>query len=90
MISVTKARREELCTVHCHSDPTYFPFRKTEEERGVSLSGAGYMSGKEKLIIPPEIEKWVNSSEIHYDVQTLEHQQEFETAEMSSGDDKNH
>jgi hypothetical protein len=34
---------------HCYSDLTYFPFRKAGEERVVSQSGAGYMSGKEKL-----------------------------------------
>ena len=44
-----------------HSDPTYFPFRKTGEERVVSLSGGVYMSGKEKhdqeIPLPPEIEE---------------------------------
>ncbi len=43
---------EESFTVHTHSDPTYFPFRKAGEERVVSLSGASYMSGKEKLDTP--------------------------------------
>jgi hypothetical protein len=48
-----------------YSDPTYFPFRKTGEERVVSLSGGVYMSGKEKLDqeipLPPEIEEWITS-----------------------------
>jgi hypothetical protein len=55
---------------------------------------AGYMSlaGKEKLDqeipLPPEMEEWVNYSEMHHDVQTLEHQQEIETTEISSIDDE--
>jgi hypothetical protein len=58
-----------MYSTHCHADPTYFPFRKAGEERVVSLSGAGNMSGKETLDqeipLPPEIEDWVNSSEMH-------------------------
>ncbi len=58
---------------HVHSDPTYFPFltRRRGEERGVSLSGANYMSGKEELDqeipLPPEIEEWGKCAEMRYD-----------------------
>jgi hypothetical protein len=51
---------------HGWSDPSFSPFRKRGEEKVVSLSGASYMSGKEKLDqeipSPPEIEQWVNFS----------------------------
>ena len=71
-----------IYSTHTHSDPTYFPFRKAGEERVVSLSGASYMSGKEKLDreipIPPEIEEWANITEMQYNVETLEDQQELE------------
>jgi hypothetical protein len=38
-----------MYSTNVYSDPTYFPYRKSGEERVVSLSGASYMSGKEKL-----------------------------------------
>ena len=57
-----------MFSAHGWSDPSFFPFRKRGEEKVVSLSGAMYMSGKEKLDqeipIPPEIEQWVNSVEM--------------------------
>ena len=49
------------------ADTTFFPFRKTGEERVVG----GYMSGKEKfqqeIPLPPPYEDWINASviEIH-------------------------
>jgi hypothetical protein len=54
-----------MFSAHGWSDPLIFPFRKRGDERVVSLPGAMYMSGKEKLDqeipIPPESEQWVNS-----------------------------
>jgi hypothetical protein len=74
-----------------YSDPTYFPFRKRGEERVLSLSGASYMSGKEKLDqeipIPPEVEEWVNVVEVQYNVETSEDQQEFENESAVSDKD---
>jgi hypothetical protein len=71
-----------LYSTSVYSDPTYFPFRKRGEERVLSLSGASYMSGKEKLDqeipIPPEVEESVNVAEMQYNVETSEDQQELE------------
>ena len=73
---------------HVHSDPTYFPFRRSGEERVVSLSGANYMSGKEELdqeiSLPPEIEEWGKCAEMRYDDQTSEDQQEIEQTPVHS------
>ena len=50
------------------ADPTFFPFRKTGEERVTSLSVGGYMSGKEEfqqeIPLPPLHEDWINASVI--------------------------
>ena len=77
-----------IYSTHTHSDPTYFPFRKAGEERVVSLSGASYMSGKEKLDreipITPEIKELANITEMQYNVQTLEDQQELEDSHQVS------
>ena len=71
-----------------HSDPTYFPFRKTGEERVVSLSGGVYMSGKEKLDqeipLPPEIEDWMSNARFENEVQTTGGQQELTHQPTSS------
>jgi len=60
----------------------YFPFRKRGEERVLSLSGASFLSGREKLYqeipIPPEVEEWVNIAQMQYNVETSEDQQELE------------
>ena len=78
-------------STHVYSDPTYFPFRKKGEERVVTLSGASYMSGKEKLDqeipIPPEVEEWGNFAEMQYDDQTSQDQQELEEMQAHSEKD---
>ncbi len=80
-----------LHSTSVYSDPTYFPFRKRGEERVLSLSGASYMSGKEKLDqeipIPPEVEEWVNVAEMQYHVETSEDQQELENESAVSDKD---
>ena len=77
-----------MYSTNVYSDPTYFPFRNKGEERVVSLSGASYMSGKDKLDqeipIPPEVEEWGRFSEMQYDNQTLQDQQELEQMQVSS------
>ncbi len=49
------------------------------------------MSGKEKLDqeipIPPEIEQWVNSIEMQYNLPTSEDQQELAATEIESEQD---
>jgi hypothetical protein len=80
-----------MFSAHGWSDPSFFPFRKRVEVRVVSLSGAIYMSGKEKLDqeipIPPEIEQWVNSVEMQYNLPTSEDQQELAATEIESEQD---
>jgi hypothetical protein len=70
---------------------TYFPFRKAGDEQVVFLSGASYMSGKEKLDreipITPEIKELANITEMQYNVQTLEDQQELEDSHQVSEKD---
>ena len=79
-----------MYSVNVHSDPTYFPFRKKGEERVTSLSGATFMSGKDKglldqeIPLPPEVQEWVNSAEMHYDFQESEDQQEKELSSEES------
>ena len=81
-------RGRVMYSTNVYSDPTYFPFRKKGEERVVSLSGAKYMSGKEQLDqeipLPPEVEEWANYSEMQYDGQTSDDQQELENVPLSS------
>jgi hypothetical protein len=81
-------RGRVMYSTNVYSDPTYFPFRKKGEERVVSLSGAKYMSGKEQLDqeipLPPEVEEWANYSEMQYDGQTSDDQQELENVQLSS------
>ena len=77
-----------MYSTNVYSDPTYFPFRKSGEERVVSLSGASYMSGKEKLDqeipIPPEVEEWGNLAEMQYENQTSDDQQELTESQVHS------
>ncbi len=71
-----------------YSDLTYFPFRKSGEEREVALSGASYMSGKEKfdqeMPSPPEVEEQGNLAEMQYEDQTFDDQQELTESQIHS------
>ena len=53
-----------FCTSYW-ADPTFFPFRKTEEERVSSLSVGRCMSGKEdfqqETPLPLPCEDWINA-----------------------------
>ena len=75
-----------MYSTHTYLDPTYFPFKNAGEERVVSLSGASCMSEKKALDrdtpIPPEVEEWVNITEMQYYVQELEESQNVSEKEI--------
>ncbi len=69
-----------LCSVRM-AGLTHQFIRKRREERVVSLSGAMYLSGKEKLDqdipIPRKMEQWANHSvEMQYNLPSSEDQKE--------------
>ncbi len=69
-----QARTVETYHWRSAGDTKQARFGKRGEARLLSLSGAGDMSGKEKLDqeipIPPGVEEWVHAAEMQYNVET--------------------
>ena len=69
------------------ADPTFFPFKKTGEERVTSLWVGRYMSAKEEfqqeMPLPPPYEDWINASVIENQLAFDEPQELDKAAEDS-------